>query len=33
MDTVLRMQAWLDNTRMRARAGEFEVQRYEPEMG
>ena len=30
MDTMLRMQAWYDTTRMRERAGEFPVQKYEP---
>ena len=29
MDMLLRMQAWYDATRMRARAGEIDVQRYE----
>ena len=29
MDTMLRMQAWYDAARMRARAGEIEVQKYE----
>ena len=27
---LLRMQAWHDTTRMRARAGEIDVQRYQP---
>ena len=30
MDLLLRMQAWYDASRMRARAGEIEVARYEP---
>ena len=30
MDMLLRMQAWHDAARMRARAGEISVQRYEP---
>lgn len=30
MDTMLRMQAWYDATRMRERAGEFPVRKYEP---
>ncbi len=30
MDTLLRMQAWHDATRMRARAGEISVLKYEP---
>ncbi len=30
MDTMLRMQAWYDATRMRERAGEIKVRRYEP---
>lgn len=30
MDVLLRMQAWHDASRMRARAGEVDVQRYEP---
>jgi len=30
METLLRMQAWHDAVRMRARAGEIEVRRYEP---
>jgi antitoxin HigA-1 len=30
MDTLLRMQAWHDSYTMRQRAGEIEVQRYEP---
>jgi len=30
MDTLLRMQAWWDSYMMRKRAGELEVQRYEP---
>jgi len=30
MDTMLRMQAWHDTVAMRARAGEIQVQRYEP---
>jgi addiction module HigA family antidote len=30
MDTMLRMQAWHDARIMRARAGEIDVQRYEP---
>ena len=30
MDMLLRMQAWHDASRMRARAGEVDVQRYEP---
>lgn len=30
MDLLLRMQAWHDATRMRARAGEVDVQRYQP---
>ena len=29
MDMLLRMQAWYDATRMRARAGEIDVQCYE----
>ena len=33
MDTMLRMQAWHDATVMRERAGEIDVQRYEPELG
>ena len=33
MDTLLRMQAWFDTTRMRERTSEFNVQRYEPEAG
>ena len=31
MDMLLRMQAWWDASRMRARAGEIDVQRYEPQ--
>ena len=31
MDLLLRMQAWHDAARMRARAGEIDVQRYEPQ--
>lgn len=31
MDTLLSMQAWHDAARMRARAAEFPVQRYDPE--
>lgn len=30
MDTLLRMQAWYDTAKMRARASEIAVQRYEP---
>ncbi|MCY4522728.1 MAG: HigA family addiction module antitoxin [Caldilineaceae bacterium] len=30
MDMLLRMQAWHDTSRMRARASEIAVQRYEP---
>ena len=30
MDTMLRMQAWFDATRMRERAGEINVERYDP---
>ena len=30
MDMLLRMQAWWDASRMRARAGEIDVRRYEP---
>lgn len=30
MDMLLRMQAWYDAAQMRARAGEIDVQRYEP---
>ena len=30
MDILLRMQAWHDASRMRQRAGEISVQRYEP---
>ena len=30
MDTLLRMQAWHDASRMRARASELSVQRYQP---
>ena len=30
MDMLLRMQAWYDAARMRARASEIAVQRYEP---
>ncbi len=30
MDMLLRMQAWHDAARMRARAGEISVQRYQP---
>lgn len=30
MDTLLRMQAWHDASRMRARADEIKVQRYQP---
>lgn len=30
MDVLLRMQAWYDASRMRARATEVEVARYEP---
>ena len=30
MDLLLRMQAWHDATRMRARADEIDVQRYPP---
>ena len=30
MDLLLRMQAWYDATRMRAREDEINVQRYEP---
>ena len=30
METMLRMQAWHDATDMRKRAGEVDVQRYEP---
>ena len=33
MDTMLRMQAWYDAKGMRERAGEFEMARYEPEVG
>ena len=31
MDMLLRMQAWYDASRMRARSPEISVQRYEPE--
>ncbi len=31
MDLLLRMQAWHDTCRMRARANELAVRRYEPE--
>lgn len=31
MDLLLRMQAWYDAVQMRARAGEIDVQRYQPE--
>ncbi len=30
MDLMLRMQAWYDASKMRARAGEFNVQRNQP---
>ena len=30
MDTMLRMQAWHDATRMRERSAEFDVKPYEP---
>ena len=30
MDMLLRMQAWHDASRMRARAGEVSVERYQP---
>ena len=30
LDMLLRMQAWHDASRVRARAGEIAVQRYEP---
>lgn len=30
MDTLLRMQAWYDSFTMRQRAGEIEVERFEP---
>ncbi len=30
METMLRMQAWYDAAQMRARAGEVQVQPYEP---
>ena len=30
MDLLLRMQAWHDTTRMRARADEIDVRRYQP---
>ena len=30
VETMLRMQAWYDAAQMRARAGEVQVQRYEP---
>ena len=30
MDLLLRMQAWYDAAQMRARAGEVDVQRYQP---
>ena len=30
MDMLLRMQAWYDTARMRARAGEIDVDRYQP---
>ena len=30
MDLLLRMQAWHDSSRMRARAGEVAVERYRP---
>ncbi len=30
MDMLLRMQAWHDASRMRARAGEIAVERYQP---
>ena len=33
MDMMLRMQAWHDATVMRERAAEFDVARYEPELG
>ena len=31
MDLLLRMQAWYDTSRMRARADELAVRRYEPD--
>jgi addiction module HigA family antidote len=31
METMLRMQAWYDTTVMRARTGEFPVERYQPD--
>ena len=33
MDTMLRMQAWHDATRMRERSGEIEVERFDPTPG
>jgi len=33
MDTMLRMQAWHDATVMRERAGQIDVERYEPDIG
>jgi len=30
MDMLLKMQAWHDASQMRARAGEIDVQRYQP---
>ena len=33
MDQMLRMQAWFDATVMRERAGEIDIDRYEPEIG
>ena len=30
MDMLLRMQAWYDTSRMRARTDEIDVQRYQP---
>jgi hypothetical protein len=32
MDTLLRMQAWFDAATMRARAGEFDIKPYEPDV-
>lgn len=31
MDTLLRMQAWYDATRMRQKADEIQVERFQPE--
>jgi plasmid maintenance system antidote protein VapI len=30
MDTLLRMQAWYDSYSMRQRAGEIDVERFDP---